>query len=511
MGMDPSSLVELVSAGGGGVARWVREPASGTEVHGAAIDTRELSPGQVFFALAGSRSDGHEHLGAAFAAGSPVAVVSREVSLAPEGLGLLLVEDVGRALLAMASAYRSSLAGVRVIGVTGSNGKTTTVRLIDSILGRGWRGSRSRRSFNNHLGVPLTVLNAGERDAYLVAEIGTNGPGEIASLSGVVRPTLGVITSVGRAHLEGLGSVEGVAAEKGSLLGSLPAGGTGVIPSGSVALEGWLGGAGREAASRVSLVRVGDGDAGAADGLPPADVVARDVEMGESGLVFRCELTSSGRERCGWLSAFEGRYDTPLLGRHNALNAVASIVASASSGVEPRAARAGLARARLPDMRLRSLHLVIRDGADVGPIEVINDAYNANPESMMASLRTARDLAGGRPVVAVLGDMLELGEESPDVHRELGERMVRERWADRVVLIGRMMMFAADRLSREMPNESLLTIPMPGEGWAEEAASLVRPGDVVLVKGSRRMGLESLIDALRGRRPPADDPAGVGG
>lgn len=467
---------------------WLRGPSGRAESGGgASIDTRSLSAGQVFFAFRGERVDGHAFVLEAERRGALMAVVDRgagEFEL-PGRMPVLRVGDVGRGLYELAWAYRRSLPRLRVVAVTGSNGKTTTVRLIDEVLSRELRGKKSAKSFNNALGVPLTVLKAEAEDDYLVAEVGMNAAGEIAPLARLLQPDVGVITSIGRAHLEGLGSVRGIAREKCALLAGLRGGSVAVMPAGVGELEA-------EAAVQVEAgvrrVRVGGGVGGEG-----ADAWAEGVTSGEAGLVF--SLGVSGVSEAEGLSGWAGRYEMPLLGRHNATNGATALCAAWAMGVSAKAGRAGLARASAAEMRLQSERVKV----DGGVVEVVNDAYNANPESMSAALETLGQLAGDRPRVAILGDMLEMGEAGPEVHRELGELLVRGQLVDRVVFVGRLMMFAAERVQKGAVRPEVVAMPLPGEGWAREAAGLVRAGEIVLVKGSRGMGMEAVVSELRRR------------
>ncbi|HYE02353.1 MAG TPA: UDP-N-acetylmuramoyl-tripeptide--D-alanyl-D-alanine ligase, partial [Phycisphaerales bacterium] len=387
----------LRSAAGG---TWLARPGRGPgPAHGLSTDTRTLAPGQAFLALRGEHFDGHAFLRAAVAAGAATLIIDRPALAdgvpAPPG-GVIAVPDTGRALLRLASAYRDQLERATVIGVAGSNGKTTTARLIQAVLATTFRGTAPAKSFNNAVGVPLTVLSADPDDEYLVCEIGTNHPGEIAELAGVVRPDIAVITSIGREHLEGLGSLAGVAREEADLLTYIRPGGVAVATADAPELAPYLRCLpevitfGASAGAHLRL-------AGAAHELAP------------DGLVRLRLRVSDGRAPGG----AEAAYLTPLLGAHNALNVLAALAVARRLGVPEAAIAAALAGARPAPMRL--------EPQTAGGIALLNDAYNANPESMAAALRTLAELVppGGRRV-AVLGDMLELGPEEERFHREIG-------------------------------------------------------------------------------------------
>lgn len=453
---------------------WLARPGkhSPAEAQGASIDTRTLKRGNIFFALKGEKVDGHRFLDAAARAGAALAVVedSAVPSAAPEGLALLQVENVGRALLKCAGEYRKTLDGTRVISVGGSNGKTTTTRLIEAVLSRHFRGVSSPKSFNNAIGVPLTILSARAGDQYLLCEVGTNATGEIAELAGVAAPEIAVITSIGREHLEGLNSIRGVIAEEASIASGIRPGGVAIIASNppelADAVRGLLMGG-----KTGTIIRFG--------AEPDADLRVESVSTDELGTSFSINRRS--------------KFRIPLLGAHNATNGAAAVAVARRFGLEDGAIQAALADAASPEMRMR---LEIK-----GPITLLNDAYNANPDSMLASLRAFADLARHRnPArrVVVLADMLEMGEAGPDAHREIGDAVGADPSIDLAVLVGPLMMFAAERLRKKWTGERVMNLPRLDDEHARRIAAMLRPGDFVLLKGSRGMGVERVAKALEG-------------
>lgn len=458
---------------------WLARPAGEARgVHGASVDSRQCRPGQVFFALPGRRTDGHGFVPDAARAGAALAVVSDAAALpagwreSVSGMGVLLTADAGSAMLRLAAAHRRRLENTRVVAVGGSNGKTTTVRILSAVLGSRLRGTASAKSHNNAVGVPLTILGARRSDQFLVCEVGTNAPGEIAPLAEVVAPDVAVITSLGREHLEGLSSLAGVAAEEASLLGGLAPGGLAVLPWGADEL--WA-----QARKRLA-------------GVSGASVVSFGFGAGADLRVTACEhVRRGGRVWLRFRVNEREEYDVPLAGRHNALNATAALAVARRLGIDAGAAREGLERVEPAEMRLE----ISRVRIEGGEVEVFNDAYNANPESMLAALATFADLSrGASRRVAILGDMLELGEAGPDLHREIGATIAEGDAADVVVTVGPLAGFIAERLSRSWPAERI--VPIEDASRAESAAGLVRPGDAVLVKGSRGVGLERVVAAL---------------
>lgn len=479
-GLDPARIAE--TTGG----EWLRDPAPTTPIMGASIDTRNTRPGNLFFAIPGERVDGHSFLGAAASAGAGVAVVERAVDLgefsaAEPGMGVLRVRSSRDAMTALAWAYREDLRDVRVVGVTGSNGKTTTVRLIDAACrGGGLVGSHAQKSQNNELGVPLTMLNARPTDDTLICEVGTNAPGEIGTLAALIRPDIAVITSIGRAHIERLGSVAGIAREKAALVRCVAGDGLAVVTSDSPELDAELDRA-RTDGGLCRVIRAGVVRTGTAGPESGVDVCAAEYRAADGGSAF----TVNGR-----------RVLLPLPGAHNAGNSAIAVAVAIELGVALGDACDGLSRTVPPEMRLE----VIDTELDGETIRIINDAYNANPESMRAGLallaRGELDPRGPRPRrVAVLGDMFEMGDASHDAHREIASLAMADDGIDSAFFIGSAFDDALGRGSGGGPPGLFGT----DDAWTDEIVSQLEPGDVVLLKGSRGMRLERLVDAVRAR------------
>lgn len=496
------------------------KPSPLAQVDGVCTDSRHLKPGNCFIALRGETTDGHLYLTHAANAGAGMLVVDRAEALTDDvrramrrdaggaggtvgsaGAAVLLVADTGQALLRLAAAYRKTLDTTRVIAVAGSNGKTTTVRLVHAVLGddgRGnggkLRGTSSPKSFNNAVGVPLTILGAKKSDQFLICEVGTNAPGEIATLAGVVEPDIAVITSIGREHLEGLGSLRGVLQEEASLLAGLRPGGVAIVNADAPGLV--------EAARAMTAAHRGDGPGGGGRQVVTFGANERaDIRITDAG-------QSAAGPQAGVRFTLNGRfaYRLNLLGLHNASNAAAAVAVARRLGVENADIERGLLAAKGPPMRLDRIEVATPSG----PIVFINDAYNANPDSTLAAIRAFADLLSGDDArrVIVLGDMLELGDQAPDLHREVGDAVIASgvvRPGDLVILVGRLSLFIADRLSRGLASDQVALFDDLATKGAD-AASLLRPGDRVLLKGSRRMGLERIIDAARARAPAPPGP-----
>jgi UDP-N-acetylmuramoyl-tripeptide--D-alanyl-D-alanine ligase len=410
------------------------------------VDSRVARTGSLFVALRGERRDGHDFAAGASAAGASVLV--RRGSM-PAGACGVEVADTGRALLDLAVRRRGELT-MPVAAITGSNGKTTTKDLLVAALGPGAHGSP--RSFNNEIGVPLTILGAPAVATGVVAEVGSRGVGDIALLVPAVRPTVAVITNVGRAHLETFGDVATVLAAKWELVEALGEDGIAVLPADDTRLTG---------KRRGSLITFGESAA--------ADVAVSGIAVGPDGRAS-CVISYSGAGIPVTLAA---------AGRHQPRNLSAAVAAAVAMGIPfPDAAeRAAAASGSAWRMEVHR-----------GPVTIVNDSYNANPDSMAAALSTVAAM-GGRHI-AVLGRMRELGEAEFEAHREAGER-------------ARRLGFAAVIVVGEAPGLAEGAGPIARiAADADEAERILRryiaAGDVILVKASRAEGLEVLAERLRG-------------
>ncbi len=447
-------------------AKWLRAPTAASW-RGATIDSRDVKHSQVFFALRGVHVDGHAFIGAALDSGAACAVIEDTQAFTndlPTG-GVLLVPNVERAMAEAARMYRrSALKNAAVLAVTGSNGKTSTCRLLAAACSRpGSPAWLPEKSFNNHLGVPLTLLNAPADSKHIVCEVGTSGPGEIARLGAIIEPDACAIISVGRSHLQGLGSIEGVANEKASLSAAVPEGGLIVASAHAPGLIERL--AGNRRVITYGVDRSCD---------------RRVSVLEEAETLVRCSIEGIGELR------------VPMPGRHSALNAAAAVILAIETGVDPADAIAGIARADPPPMRLA--------WETINGVRLLVDAYNANPESTLAALGVLASANGDRRV-AVLGDMLELGPGAPAMHREVLDAALASHAIDRVVCIGPAYAGCGAAASPK------LTLHPDGRGsWPARVAASLATGDAVLLKASRGMALERLIDAVRTQQaaPAAD-------
>lgn len=457
-----------------------RPPTKPPAVEGLSIDSRSVLPGQIFLAIKGEKTDGHLYVEQAVDQGA-AAVIVAGVDRLPAGTlervrertAVIAVPDTHAALIRLATLYRRALTHTKVIAIAGSNGKTTTKGILHAILSAKLRGSASPKSFNNNIGVPLTILAAKAGDQYLICETGTNAPGELADLAPIAAPDLAVITSIGREHLEGLGSLAGVMKEEASILHGLAPGGAVVLTADVPGLEAACRAAlvGSPAGAQATLMTFGESEA--------AQFRVGEVRESEQGVWFTLN------ERAG--------FRVPLLGRHNALNATAAIAVARRMGLSDEEIRVGLATVRPADMRLSV--------STIAGVTVLNDAYNANPDSVLAALKTFDAVA--RPDarrVVVLGDMLELGSQGPELHGEIGTAAAGLSRIDLAVFAGPLMAHAAQAALATLGSARVVHEPMMSAEAAERIAALLEPGDWALVKGSRGSAMERVIRALTERR-----------
>lgn len=447
------------------VARITRGRAVGRDVEAVrvAMDSRDVLPGDLFVALRGERVDGHRFVGAAFDAGAAAAMVSDD---GPYPGPVVVVVDTARALLELAAAEREDRQDLRVVGITGSTGKTSVKDLTAAVLGARFRTWASPRSFNTEVGVPVTLLGTPPDAEAVVCEMGSRGVGHIALLAGVVRPQVGVVTNVGHAHMEMFGTKETVARAKAELVEHLPEDGVAVLNADDPVVRGFA------ERTRARTLRYGM--------APDADVRGEDLSLDDQGRPSFTLRTPEGSERV----------DLPLLGEHMASNALAAAGAGVALGLTAAECAAGLKEARLSSWRMEALEAP--DG-----IRIVNDAYNANPTSMAAALRAARWMARGGRCVAVLGEMAELGELADQEHERVGE-LVARLGIDELVVVGPAARRIAVGATREGVEPDRVHPVDHRDQALETVRRLVRPRDVVLVKGSRVAGLERLAEELAG-------------
>jgi UDP-N-acetylmuramoyl-tripeptide--D-alanyl-D-alanine ligase len=452
-------------ARGGDPDRWIAEEWS---AGGISIDTRSLAPGEMFIALSDVR-DGHDFIVSAFERGASAALVARAPQDAPDGAPLLVVGDTLEGLRDLARAARQRNFGKR-IAVTGSVGKTSTKEMLRAAFAAAGRVHASDKSFNNHWGVPLTLARMPMSADYSVFEIGMNHAGEITPLTGLVRPHVAVITTIGEAHIENLGSRENIARAKAEIFLGLEKGGTAVLP-------------------------IDNDYFGLLAELAKAAKVARVITFGEANNAdIRLDRYAMRDDRGEVFASIFGEafeFSLAAPGRHQAMNALAVLGAARALGVSAAKAASGLKGLSAAQGRGAQTRVALKAG---GEILILDESYNANPTSMAAAIALLGQLQpkGKGRRIAVLGDMLELGEGAPGLHAGLSEALVAAR-IDRLYVAGSLM--------RNLWNKT----PEPMRGAAAENAKALAPlviagvgeGDIVMVKGSNASKVSEIVTALK--------------
>ena len=442
-------------------------PTPDPEVRGYSIDSRSLSPGDLFFAIRGPNFDGHHFIGAAFRTGAVAAVASREWADSHPGWGAVLpVEAPGRALGLLALKLRRRW-GRPVIAVTGSNGKTTTKDTIGTLLASRFRVSTSAGNLNNELGLPLSLLRIDDEAEIAVVEIGMNHADEIRRLAAMAEPTVGVVTNVSAAHIEYFSSLDEIAMAKRELIESLREDGTAVLNADDDRV-------GRFTAVHPGPCRTfGLGE--------KAEFRATEVKMlGARGATFAL---------CSPDGPVAPAFESPLIGRHNVVNVLAALATASVFGIEPAALVASVRKLSAANMR--------GEVREVGGVVVLNDCYNANPTAMKAMLDVLAETEARRRV-AVLGEMRELGEFADELHREVG-RLAAAGGVDFLVgVTGDAEQITQAAIAEGLPAASTAFFPEPGEAGSF-LADLLRDGDAVLFKASRGVRLERAVEIVESR------------
>ncbi|MBB6636304.1 UDP-N-acetylmuramoyl-tripeptide--D-alanyl-D-alanine ligase [Cohnella thailandensis] len=431
---------------------------------GVSTDTRTLKPGQLFVPLVGERFDGHDHLAAAEAAGAVAALWREDRPPSSTKLPLILVNDTLEALQRLAEAYLDRL-GAKVVGVTGSNGKTTTKDLIASVLSTAYKVVKTEGNFNNHIGLPLTILRAPADAEVLVLEMGMSGFGEISLLTKLAKPQVAVITNIGESHLLQLGSRRNIARAKLEIAEGLREGGALIYNGDEPLLAEEL--AASPVRGDIEKITFGAGE--------PCDVRLGEARPTEQGGEFYVA------DEPDFL------YSIPVPGRHNALNSLAAIAAGKLLGLSRESVAKGLATAPMTGMRIERSKAW--NGADL-----LNDAYNASPTSVRAAIDLVASLEPEGKRWVVLGDMLELGPDEAEFHAGIG-RYLNGGKAEAVLAYGPLSKRIAEEAAQGFPAGAVKHYDDKDQLIADLIAQL-KPEDLVLVKASRGMKLEQVVSAL---------------
>lgn len=438
-------------------------------VSGVSIDTRTIKKGELFVAIRGGAFDGHDFVSQAFEMGACGAVIDRSQSdkiekrIKDNTKALIAVDDTIMALQEMAAFHRQKYY-IRVVGVTGTNGKTTTKEMIARILGQRLWVLKNEGNLNNHIGVPLTLLRLNKRHQAAVIEMGMSGIGEIARLCEIAAPNIGVVTNIGAAHLEGLGSIENVIKAKGEVVESLSESDTAVINAddkNSVSLK-------NKAKGKVITFGI-DND---------ADIMAVDIRhQRPSGAIFTIK---KGHD--------EISVRLSMSGRHNIYNALAAAAAAVMLNFDLEDIKAGLEG--FEPFKMRSEIMVLNSG-----VRIINDSYNANPASMEAAIRLLSDFKNNGRTFAVLGDMFELGDYAREAHLNTGRAAV-DSGIDYLIAVGELAGFIASGASSAGMKQDNIFVCMDHQEAVDILNRLTHSGDTVLIKGSRKMAMERITEGL---------------
>ncbi len=455
--MKPLTLDKILTA----IDGHIPSPANPCSIAGVSIDSRTTRTGDIFFAIRGDRFDGHDFVIEALSRGALYAVVSNAERFADDPLRarITTVDDTVAALGRLAAYHRQQISA-DVIAVTGSNGKTTTKAMIGHVLSANKEGRCALKSYNNNIGVPLTLLSANSADEFLVVEIGTNHPGEIGHLGSLVKPDIGVITAVAAAHLESLKNIEGVVNEKLALLDHIKKGGMAVVNIDQPMVRNRL-----RKVFTFNLVTTGL--------CQDADLRVADLRADGKSITF----------------SINGRFDIHMTvpGQHNACNALVAYAVGRRLGITSEQIIERLANFELPEMRLQ-MH-------QYGSIMVINDCYNANPASMQAAIDVIDSMNTPGRRVAIVGDMRELGEHAQAMHEELG-RIVAASGLDVLLTVGDYSGVVCDSARRARRRRIELHASNTVDELSERIHTLLKPKDTVLLKASRALKLEQLVENI---------------
>jgi len=456
--MDNLSLAQIAKLAGGSIS------ADDTSALVARIstDSRTLREGDLFVPLRGDNFDGHKFIEQAAGRGAAGAMVEEAwKGKAPRGFALIRVADTLVGYQTLAANYRASLP-LKVIAITGSNGKTSTKDFVAATLAKKFRVTKTEGNFNNHVGLPQTMLAANRDDEIAVWEIGMNHPGEIEALAKLAAPDVAIITNIGIAHIEFMGSQEAIAEEKGALAEAVAATGTLILNADDAFSEGIA----KRTRAKVLLA-----------GIENGAVRATDISQHSTGSEF---TILEGAHRC--------RAQLPVPGIHMVQNAMLAVAAGRVFGLSIEECAVGLASTPLTKARLQ-----IRE---IDGIQFIDDSYNANPDSMKAALRTLVELDADGRRIAVLGEMGELGAESARGHREVGEAAAALR-IDELIAVGAAGAGIASA-AHNAGLENSVAVDSAEEA-AERLGKNVAPGDLILVKGSRSARMERVLEEFAKR------------
>jgi UDP-N-acetylmuramoyl-tripeptide--D-alanyl-D-alanine ligase len=431
-------------------------------INGVSIDSRKIEPGNLFIPLKGEHSDGHQFVEGAIQKGAAAALWQKDVPNPPANLPILVVEDTLLALQELARSYRNQL-NVKVVGITGSNGKTTVKDMTTNLLSLKYKVQKTKGNYNNHIGLPLTVLSLDENTEIAVLEMGMSSKGEIDFLSRLARPNVVIVTNIGESHLQDLGSREGIAEAKLEILNGLQENGLIVYLGDEPLLKERL----QDFKGNVKIQTFGKDNHN--------DLYPMEIKTDRTGSLFT-------------VNQWEGQIELPVLGTHNIINALSAMLTARYFDIPFSEMNTGFANLKLTNMRMELL-----EGKKGETI--INDAYNASPTSMKAAVELTSSLPGFHKKILVLGDMLELGNKEMEFHYEIGTLLDPNK-IDYLFAFGTLGQSIADGAKKVLPLERVLSFK-DKESLIDRLKMETEEHTLVLVKASRGMKLEEVVEALQ--------------
>lgn len=429
-------------------------------ITGVTIDSRKVQKGNLFVPFKGENTDGHAYVESAIANGAGAALWQKDVPNPPENLPILLVDDPLVALQKLSESYLQQISP-KVIGVTGSNGKTTTKDMIASLLSQKYKVKKTEGNFNNHLGLPLTILGMEEDTEVAVLEMGMSGRGEIELLSNLAKPHIAVITNIGESHLLDLGSREGIAEAKLEIT-------TGLRENGTVIYYG-----------DEPLLH---------NKLAHSEWRVQSFGKESKNTIYPTTIESSQDQTTFTTNLEEKSFVLPVLGNHNVMNALAAILVAKELQVDNTVIAKGLVELKVTNMRMEMVEGKLGE-------KIINDAYNASPTSMKAAIDLVTELKGFHQKFLVLGDMLELGPDEIQFHRQIGESIKKDS-IDKVFTFGTLGMHIAEGAISALGEDRVHAF-LDKQTLIQELKNCTQKDDLILVKASRGMKLEEVVQALK--------------
>ena len=429
-------------------------------IQGVCIDTRKIIKGNLFIPFKGERMDGHQFVEAALEQGAAAALWQKDVPNPPKNAPILIVEDTLEALQQLAKSYRDELPA-KVIGITGSNGKTTTKDITAAIFSETYKVHKTEGNFNNHIGLPLTILSMEESTEIAILEMGMSGKGEISLLTKLSRPDVAIITNIGEAHLLDLGSREAIAEVKLEIVEGLSENGLLIYPGSEPLIN---------ESDKITHLRTKTFGETADNTVYP-----KQLHLSEIGSKFSVENFA------------EEVFFIPIPGKHNIMNTLAAFLAAKEFSVPNSAIKKGLKSVELSSMRMEW-----RNGEN--GTKILNDAYNASPTAMRAVIDLLENMDGSKEKIVVLGDMLELGSKEKEYHEQIGAELNSDK-IKYVFTYGPLGKYIAEGARRNFPEQRVFAFT-DKEELANSLKERIKGGEIILVKASRGMKLEEIVEAL---------------